>query len=102
MSDYIEIDKKPVIFDDPEFCHNDDKRCKFLLGDSADCIFYESINGIDYSKRWVLKCDECKTAWKAAKLRQSRPCDECKDLIKIDNEGNFICDCHHCADHPAY
>jgi hypothetical protein len=106
MSNYIEIDKKPVIFDDPEYCNNSAHFCKNLDIDNADCVLFdENIKAIIKEGRIIrrsIKCDECKTAWKAVKKRQSKPCSECDELIGIDPNGTYICLHRHCADHPAY
>ncbi len=71
---HIEIDKKPLIFDDPELCQHSDfknKRCLRLFRSAGVCGVFENKDGypIPLKKMYALyrKCDECKTAWKAAK-----------------------------------
>lgn len=106
MSNYIEIDKKPVIFDDPESCGDEHKKCEWFSIPNDFCNYFKTkIDNVDPFKFGFFKykkCDECKTAWKSAKERQSKPCSECDELIGIDPDGVYICLHRHCADHPAY
>ena len=99
MSNYIEIDKKPVIFDDLYMCGE----CDYV--NIENTVYYCNLFNIGlHESQWdcAVKCDECKKAWKAAKERQSKPCPECKNLRGIDEDGAFVCDCKHCGDEVPF
>ncbi len=70
---HIEIDKKPVIFDDLEYCRTykgefdhmkTEKKCSLFNNeklDHAEITYY------------IIKCDECKAAWKKVKNKTMEP-----------------------------
>lgn len=87
----IELDEKPKIFDDPEFCENSTedgfKSCRFLVY-SEDCCFFldeedEFLSleqGIsEYDEVIAIKCKPCKEAYKKAKCEQ----EEKEELEKL-------------------
>ena len=107
MSNYIEIDKKPVIFDDPEHCgykFGCRERCPNIYGKlcSVFKVDLSTEQNCIAEKIKLIKCPECKKAWQAAKERQSKPCPECKNLRGIDEDGAFVCDCKHCGDEVPF
>lgn len=89
----IEIDHKPLIFDDPKWCagpteigHRD---CRFLVY-NEDCCFYsfdeDEFVGLSqkenqFEELTAIKCDECKEAYQKAKSIQLE-----KDNSKDKNE----------------
>jgi hypothetical protein len=79
----IEIDRKPKIFDDPKWCgaptETDYKECQFLVL-NEECGFFTDDKGEfieleqklnDLEDDISIKCDECKQAYKEAKLFQN-------------------------------
>ncbi len=103
MSDFIEIDKKLVIFDDPEYCcdvleSKTYRECRFIFFDSTYCVLYGNENEIELKTGLVQKCDECKTAWETAKKNYLKPCEKCKKPRGEDERGAYICPCPHCGD----
>ncbi len=95
MSDFIEIDKKPVIFDDPDCCGDDKKECNHLQN-KGYCSIFDSF--IECNNFISIKCDECKTEWKTANKKQLKPCEKCKKPRGEDEHGAYICPCPHCGD----
>jgi hypothetical protein len=63
MSDYIEIDKKPVIFNHEQNCTNNQDGCGFKISAEKNfhwCfLFRTQLHTLDFVK----KCAECKEEW---------------------------------------
>ncbi len=75
MSGYIEIDKKPVIFDDKKYCFSEIECCENL--DGGKCLVFKKtelsqVRMTQYEPNFAIfyaykKCHECLQAWKEAK-----------------------------------
>ncbi len=59
------------IFDDPEYCENDGVNCSHngnnAVTDCERCLLFGEDLVTDYSSVLLIKCDECKKAYKIAK-----------------------------------
>ncbi len=98
----IEIDFKPKVFDDPEYCNSDTERCEYLEM-KVQCSLFKSLLGFGPNPDRNFKCDQCKEAYQRAKnpkypefLERRKEIQCClKDLDKADKrakEKEFICE----------
>jgi len=63
----IEIDYKPPVFHDPEYCNSGAKvKCRYLESDW--CGLFIDVLDTNYTTfELATKCDECKSWWREAK-----------------------------------
>ena len=71
----MKIEIKIEVFDDPEFCNDDKNSCSFVSGQTA--VFFQGCNCFEEkiyydtghidSGNYLLKCDQCKAAYRKAK-----------------------------------
>ena len=61
----IEIDYKPKIFDDPEYCETKKEHCG--RKEKFGIICYQFGNILKVNNERKIKCDECKEHYKRAK-----------------------------------
>jgi len=94
----IEIDHRPKIFDDPDYCDGDIE-CRFRP-DEAWCLLFglELTVGDENSEFNCVKCPECKIAYQRALKKSQLVCVKCGKPRKIVAGGGFELPCPHCGD----
>ena len=77
----IEINYKPKVFDDPEFCEKDAKECKFL--DTGCCILFDE-SPIFKPGEYYHKHQQCKD--ELEKVKKTKPCPVCSSQLSLPGE----------------